>query len=122
MRVHNVYCGVTLYYLPVPDFIPAHAFLALPYTMHMYNVQFLLQGPCTFYICISIANSNGLTEDLAAAQYEQYHTSQECEQIHIVSGICKAVMQVTDVCTDVYTCTYTFTQHHIFLPIKLKYI
>ena len=43
-------CGVTLYYLPVPDFIPAHAFLALPYTMHTHILQFLLQGSSTFYV------------------------------------------------------------------------
>ena len=108
-----------MYYLPVPDFIPAHAFLALPYTMHMHNVQFLLQGPCTFYICISIANSNGLTEGHAAAQYEQYHTSQECEQIHIVSGICKAVMQVTDVCTDVHVHIHYTTSHSFANKIEI---
>ena len=27
--------------LPVLDFVPAHAFHALPYTMHMHHLQFL---------------------------------------------------------------------------------
>ena len=41
------------------------------------------------------------------------------EAILFLEPACKAVMQVTDSCTDVHA---HITQHHIFLSIRLKYI